>query len=108
MGQQGDPSFALSGGSPPNAMMPGRLGPQNPMMQQHPQGGPMYQGAEMKGWSQGGMGRNRYETKQMCYRQRTQCLQFLFSSVQTGTQFSQIQAPKVAGFKAHKLVGTMN
>lgn len=58
MGQQGDPSFGPSGGSPPNAMMPGRLGPQNPMMQQHPQGGPMYQGAEMKGWSQGGMGRN--------------------------------------------------
>lgn len=60
MGQQGDPSFGPTGGSPPNAMMAGRLGPQNPMMQQHPQGGPMYQGAEMKGWSQGGMGRNRY------------------------------------------------
>lgn len=59
MGQQGDPSFGPSGGSPPNALMPGRLGPQNPMMQQHPQGGPMYQGADMKGWSQGGMGRNR-------------------------------------------------
>lgn len=58
MGQQGDPSFGPSGGSPPNAMMSGRLGPQNPMMQQHPQGGPMYQGADMKGWSQGGMGRN--------------------------------------------------
>ncbi|XP_041801884.1 nuclear receptor coactivator 3-like [Chelmon rostratus] len=58
MGQQGDPSFGPSGGSPPNAMMPGRLGPQNPMMQQHPQGGPMYQSADMKGWSQGGMGRN--------------------------------------------------
>lgn len=62
MGQQGDPSFGPSGGSPPNAMMPGRLGPQNPLMQQHPQGGPMYQGADMKGWSQGGMGRNRYDT----------------------------------------------
>lgn len=59
MGQQGDPSFGPSGGSPPNAMMSGRLGPQNPMMQQHPQGGPMYQGADMKGWPQGGMGRNR-------------------------------------------------
>ncbi|KAM4563173.1 nuclear receptor coactivator 3-like isoform 1-T4 [Odontesthes bonariensis] len=58
MGQQGDPSFGPSGGSPPNAMMPGRMGPQNPMMQQHPQGGPMYQGADMKGWSQGGMARN--------------------------------------------------
>ncbi|XP_060913338.1 nuclear receptor coactivator 3-like isoform X2 [Labrus mixtus] len=58
MGQQGDPSFGPSGGSPPNAMIPSRLGPQNPMMQQHPQGGPMYQGADMKGWSQGGMGRS--------------------------------------------------
>lgn len=48
-------------------MMPGRLGPQNPMMQQHPQGGPMYQGADMKGWSQGGMGRNRYEIKHRDY-----------------------------------------
>lgn len=48
-------------------MMPGRLGPQNPMMQQHPQGGPMYQGADMKGWSQGGMARNRFvlQTKQI-------------------------------------------
>lgn len=63
MGQQGDPSFGPSGGSPPNAIMPGRLGPQNPMMQQHPQGGPMYQGADMKGWSQGGMGRNRFVTQ---------------------------------------------
>lgn len=63
MGQQGDPSFGPSGGSPPNAMMPGRMGPQNPMMQQHPQGGPMYQGSDMKSWSQGGMGRNRYEIK---------------------------------------------
>uniref|UniRef100_A0A3B5LWA6 Nuclear receptor coactivator 3 n=1 Tax=Xiphophorus couchianus TaxID=32473 RepID=A0A3B5LWA6_9TELE len=59
--QQGDPSFGPSGGSPPNAMMPGRMGPQNPMMQQHSQGGPMYPGADMKGWSQGGMGRNRYD-----------------------------------------------
>ncbi|KAF7210164.1 nuclear receptor coactivator 3 isoform X1 [Nothobranchius furzeri] len=58
MSQQGDHSFGPSGGSPPNAMMPSRLGPQNPMMQQHPQSGPMYQGADMKGWSQGGMGRN--------------------------------------------------
>ncbi|KAM9785369.1 nuclear receptor coactivator 3-like [Neosynchiropus ocellatus] len=58
MSQQGDPSFGPSGNSPQTGMMPGRLGPQNPMMQQHPQGGPMYQGAEMKGWSQGGMGRS--------------------------------------------------
>ncbi|XP_041860017.1 nuclear receptor coactivator 3-like isoform X2 [Melanotaenia boesemani] len=58
MSQQGDPSFGPSGSSPPNAMMPGRMGPQNPMMQQHPQSGPMYQGADMKGWSQGGIGRN--------------------------------------------------
>uniref|UniRef100_A0A8C8GLF7 Nuclear receptor coactivator 3 n=1 Tax=Oncorhynchus tshawytscha TaxID=74940 RepID=A0A8C8GLF7_ONCTS len=59
MTQQGDPSFGPAGGSPPNTMMSGRLGPQNPMMQQHPQGGPMYQSAEMKGWPQGGMARNR-------------------------------------------------
>ncbi|XP_023693852.1 nuclear receptor coactivator 3 isoform X2 [Paramormyrops kingsleyae] len=59
MGQQGDPSFVSSGNSPPNSMMPSRLGlPQNPMMQQHPQGGQMYQTADMKGWSQGGMPRN--------------------------------------------------
>lgn len=63
MGQQGDPSFGPSGGSPPNAMMPGRMGPQNPMMQQHPQGGPMYQGTDMKGWGQGGMARNRYHIR---------------------------------------------
>lgn len=68
MGQQGDPSFGPSGGSPSNAMMPSRLGPQNPMMQQHPQGGPMYQGADMKGWPQGGMGRNRYEIKHIYVR----------------------------------------
>lgn len=67
MGQQGDPSFGPTAGSPPNAMMAGRLGPQNPMMQQHPQGGPMYQGAEMKGWSQGGMGRNRYPITPISY-----------------------------------------
>ncbi|CAB1336217.1 unnamed protein product, partial [Coregonus sp. 'balchen'] len=58
MAQQGDPSFGPAGSSPPNAMMSGRLGPQNPMMQPHPQGGPMYQSADMKGWSQGGMARN--------------------------------------------------
>ncbi|XP_061545411.1 nuclear receptor coactivator 3-like isoform X3 [Phycodurus eques] len=57
--QQGDPSFGPSvANSPPNAMMTGRLGPQNTMMQQHPQGGPIYQGTDMKGWSQGGIGRN--------------------------------------------------
>uniref|UniRef100_H3D4Y3 Nuclear receptor coactivator n=1 Tax=Tetraodon nigroviridis TaxID=99883 RepID=H3D4Y3_TETNG len=58
MGQQGDPSFGPSGASPPNAMMPARMGPQNPMMQQHPQGGAMYQSADMKAWGQGGMARN--------------------------------------------------
>ncbi|XP_034028706.1 nuclear receptor coactivator 3-like isoform X2 [Thalassophryne amazonica] len=58
MGQQGEPSFGPTGGSPPNTMMPGRMGPQNPMMQQHPQGGPMYQSADMKGWTQGGVGRS--------------------------------------------------
>ncbi|KAI5612046.1 nuclear receptor coactivator 3 isoform X2 [Silurus asotus] len=66
MGQQGDPSFAPAGGpSPPSAMMPGRMGPpQNPMMQQHPQGGPMYQSPDMKGWPQGGMTRNSAYTQQ--------------------------------------------
>lgn len=60
MSHQGDPSFGPSvANSPPNAMMTGRLGPQSAMMQQHQQGGPMYQGTEMKGWSQGGVGRNR-------------------------------------------------
>ncbi|XP_053338787.1 nuclear receptor coactivator 3-like isoform X2 [Clarias gariepinus] len=60
MGQQGDPSFVPAGGpSPPSAMMAGRMGPpQNPMMQQHPQGGPMYQSPDMKGWPQGGMTRS--------------------------------------------------
>lgn len=58
MGQQPDTSFGPNGGSPPNAMMAGRMGPQNPMMQQHPQGSHMYQGTDMKGWAQGGIGRN--------------------------------------------------
>ncbi|XP_061699108.1 nuclear receptor coactivator 3-like isoform X2 [Syngnathoides biaculeatus] len=59
MTQQGDPSFGPSvANSPPGAMMTSRLGPQNAMMQAHPQGGPMYPGGDMKGWSQGGMGRN--------------------------------------------------
>ncbi|CAB1329384.1 unnamed protein product [Coregonus sp. 'balchen'] len=69
MAQQGDPSFGPVGGSPPNTMMPGRLGPQNPMMQQHPQGGPMYQSAEMKGWSQGGMARNSVYPQQQFAQQ---------------------------------------
>ncbi|KAG7264914.1 hypothetical protein CRUP_012093, partial [Coryphaenoides rupestris] len=59
MGQQGEPSFGPPGSSPPSTMMSGRLGPQNPMMQQHPQGGPMYQGPDMKAWAQGGMPRSR-------------------------------------------------
>ncbi|MFT7802805.1 nuclear receptor coactivator 3-like isoform X1, partial [Arapaima gigas] len=59
MNQQGDSSFVRSAGSPPGSMMSGRMGPsQNPMMQQHPQGGPMYQSADMKGWAQGGIVRN--------------------------------------------------
>lgn len=57
MGQQPEASFGPNG-SPPNAMMAGRMGPQNPMMQQHQQGAHMYQGQDMKGWAQGGMGRN--------------------------------------------------
>ncbi|XP_061835275.1 nuclear receptor coactivator 3-like isoform X1 [Nerophis lumbriciformis] len=71
MGQHGDPSFGPSGNSPPNSMIPGRLGPQNPMMQQHPQGGPMYQGADMKGWSQGGMGRSSSYPQQQFGQQVT-------------------------------------
>lgn len=60
MGQQGDPSFVGTGSSPPNNMMSGRMGgPQNPMMQQHPQSNPMYQSAEMKGWGQGPMPINK-------------------------------------------------
>ncbi|KAK7881656.1 hypothetical protein WMY93_030065 [Mugilogobius chulae] len=55
MGHQPEASFGPNG-SPPNAMMAGRMGPQNPMMQQ--QSGHMYQGQDMKGWAQGGMGRN--------------------------------------------------
>ncbi|XP_033825313.1 nuclear receptor coactivator 3-like [Periophthalmus magnuspinnatus] len=55
MGQQPEASFGPNG-SPPNAMMGGRMGPQNPMMQQ--QSSHMYQGQDMKGWAQGGMGRN--------------------------------------------------
>ncbi|XP_037102076.1 nuclear receptor coactivator 3-like isoform X1 [Syngnathus acus] len=59
MSQQGEPSFGPSvASSPPNALMTGRMATQNAMMQQHQQGGPVYQSAEMKGWSQGGMGRN--------------------------------------------------
>ncbi|XP_018611430.1 nuclear receptor coactivator 3-like isoform X1 [Scleropages formosus] len=65
MNQQGDPSFASSAGSPPGNMMPGRMGPgQNPMMQQHPQGGPMYQSTDVKGWPQGGLVRNSSYTQQ--------------------------------------------
>ncbi|KAI1892796.1 hypothetical protein AGOR_G00137210 [Albula goreensis] len=72
MNQQGEPPFVRSAGSPPNAMMSGRLGPpQNPMMQQHPQGGPMYQTAEMKGWPQGGMPRNNSYPQQQFAQQGT-------------------------------------
>lgn len=64
MNQQGDPSFMAQGSSPPAGIMQGRMGgpPQNnmmPGMQGNPQGGPMYPPADMKGWPQGGMQRNR-------------------------------------------------
>lgn len=86
MGQQGDPSFAPSGSSPPNAMMSGRLGPpQNPMMQQHPQGGPMYQTPDMKGWPQGGMSRNGWVNKAVRIR-----------SKKVGVCKLPLQAPHVA------------
>uniref|UniRef100_A0A8C1BD89 Nuclear receptor coactivator 3 n=1 Tax=Cyprinus carpio carpio TaxID=630221 RepID=A0A8C1BD89_CYPCA len=65
MGQQGDPSFVGTGSSPPTNMMSGRMGgPQNPMMQQHPQSNPMYQSAEMKGWGQGPMPMNNSYSQQ--------------------------------------------
>ncbi|KAF3824971.1 hypothetical protein GH733_010305 [Mirounga leonina] len=57
MGQQPDPAFGRVS-SPPNAMMPSRMGPsQNPMMQ-HPQTTPMYQSSEIKGWPSGNLARN--------------------------------------------------
>ncbi|XP_006881810.1 PREDICTED: nuclear receptor coactivator 3 [Elephantulus edwardii] len=57
MAQQPDAAFGRVS-SPPNAMMPSRMGPaQNPMMQ-HPQATPMYQSSEMKGWPSGNLARN--------------------------------------------------
>ncbi|KAI7795007.1 nuclear receptor coactivator 3 [Triplophysa rosa] len=71
MGQQGDPSFVGTGSSPPDNMMCGRMGgPQNPMMQQHPQSNPMYQSAEMKGWGQGPMPMNSSYSQQQQYPQQ--------------------------------------
>uniref|UniRef100_A0A673MKP6 Nuclear receptor coactivator 3 n=1 Tax=Sinocyclocheilus rhinocerous TaxID=307959 RepID=A0A673MKP6_9TELE len=71
MGQQGDPSFVGTGSSPPSNMMAGRMGgPQNPMMQQHPQSNPMYQSAEMKGWGQGPMPINNSYAQQQQYPQQ--------------------------------------
>ncbi|KPP62938.1 nuclear receptor coactivator 3-like, partial [Scleropages formosus] len=65
MNQQGDPSFVPTGNSPPNPIMSGRLGlPQNPMMQQHLQGGQMYQSPDVKSWSQAGMPRNNSHLQQ--------------------------------------------
>ncbi|KAM4622577.1 nuclear receptor coactivator 3 isoform 2-T2 [Discoglossus pictus] len=53
MNQQTDPTFGRVS-SPPNAMMPSRLGPsQNP----HPQTTQMYQSPDMKGWPSGAMAR---------------------------------------------------
>uniref|UniRef100_A0A8C7CS27 Nuclear receptor coactivator 3 n=1 Tax=Oncorhynchus kisutch TaxID=8019 RepID=A0A8C7CS27_ONCKI len=66
MNQQGDPSFVGAGSN----MMPGRMGgPQNPVMQQHPQGSPMYQSADMKGWPQVGMARNNSYPQQQFTQQ---------------------------------------
>lgn len=71
MAQQGDPSFVGTGSSPPNSMISGRMGgPQNPMMQQHPQSNPMYQSAEMKGWGQGPMSMNNSYSQQQQYPQQ--------------------------------------
>ncbi|KAI5614461.1 nuclear receptor coactivator 3 isoform X2, partial [Silurus asotus] len=77
MGQQGDPSFMATGNSPPN-MMAGRMGgPQNPMMQQHPQSGPIYQSADMKGWGPGGMPMNNsYPQQQQQFSQQGAPVQY--------------------------------
>ncbi|XP_053937777.1 nuclear receptor coactivator 3 isoform X5 [Cuculus canorus] len=57
MSQQPDPAFSRVP-SPPNPMMPSRIGPsQNPMMQ-HPQAATMYQSPEMKGWPSGSLARS--------------------------------------------------
>ncbi|XP_056129327.1 nuclear receptor coactivator 3 [Lampris incognitus] len=77
MNQQGDPSFIGPGSSPPGNMMPGRIGgpPQAAMMQGmqgNPQGGPMYQSGDMKGWPQGGMPRNNSYPQQQFPQQGNQ------------------------------------
>ncbi|NXS29523.1 NCOA3 protein, partial [Pomatostomus ruficeps] len=55
--QQPDPAFSRVS-SPPNPMIPSRIGPsQNPMLQ-HPQSAAVYQSSEMKGWPSGSMPRN--------------------------------------------------
>nr|XP_025962355.1 nuclear receptor coactivator 3 isoform X4 [Dromaius novaehollandiae] len=57
LSQQPDPAFSRVS-SPPNPMMPSRIGAsQNPMMQ-HPQTATMYQSPEMKGWPSGSMARS--------------------------------------------------
>ena len=58
------------GGNPQANMVPGRMAgpPQAAMMQGmqgNPQGGPMYQSGDMKGWPQGAMQRNRYMHKRL-------------------------------------------
>ncbi|XP_062842612.1 nuclear receptor coactivator 3 [Trichomycterus rosablanca] len=70
MGQQNDPSFMGSNSSPPIMVAVRMGGPQNPMMQQHPQSGPMYQSAEMKGWGQGGMPMNNSYPQQQQQQQQ--------------------------------------
>ncbi|KAM6163051.1 nuclear receptor coactivator 3 [Rhynchocyon petersi] len=70
MSQQPDPGFGRVS-SPPNAMMPSRMGPsQNPMMQ-HPQTAPVYPSSEMKGWPSGNLVRNSSFPQQQFAHQGT-------------------------------------
>ncbi|XP_048464499.1 nuclear receptor coactivator 3 [Rhincodon typus] len=61
MNQQPDPTFGRAP-SPHNALI-SRMGPSQNAMMQHPQAASVYQATtDMKGWSTGSMGGNRYAT----------------------------------------------
>ncbi|NWI61513.1 NCOA3 protein, partial [Calyptomena viridis] len=65
--QQPDPAFSRVS-SPPNPMIPSRIGPsQNPMMQ-HPQSAAMYQSSEMKGWPSGGIRNSSFPQQQFSHQ----------------------------------------
>ncbi|TUA03490.1 Nuclear receptor coactivator 3 [Bagarius yarrelli] len=98
MSQQCEPTFTPTRGpSPPNAMMQGRMGPpQNPMMQQHPQGGPMYQSPDMKGWPQGGMTRSSSYPQQP-FAQQSSYGSIMMSGANTGSQ-SRVTASGAAQY----------